>query len=101
MVAFADVPSPQMIRVVDDFGSVSPNIVGLMPRPAPESMMTSPSALHNEVSRAEILMSTSPGSKGKPVASVLIIVGSSVVVVGGMSDIDLEPTLKEFKNPRR
>ena len=101
MVAFADVPSPQMIRVVDDFGSMRPNMVGLMPRPAPESIMISPSALHNEVRRAEIFVSTSPGSKGKPVTSVLAVVGSSVVVVIGMSDIDLEPTLREFRIPHR
>ena len=91
MFALADVPSPQTMRVVDAFGSVRPNMVGLMPRPAPESMMTSPSALHSEVSSAEIFVFMSPGSKGKLVVSVVIGVDTIVEVVDELFGIWLEP----------
>ena len=68
-------------------------MVGLMPRPAPESMMTSPSALHmhSEVSNAEIFVFMSPGSNGKLVMSVLIGVGTIVEVVDELFGMCLGP----------
>ena len=67
-------PSPQIIRVEDAFGSTRPYIVGFMSRPAPESIITSPSALHSEDINVEILVSTSPGSKGKLVVSISVVI---------------------------
>ena len=81
VVALADVPSPQTIRVDDGLGSTRPCIVGLMPRPAPESIMTSPSALHSDAISLVMFALTSPGSKGKLVVSDSSPICPNVVVV--------------------
>ena len=63
-VELDEVPSPQMILVFADLGLVSPFIVGLRQRPAPVSMMMSPSRLFAVCSSSDNFLFGIPGSKG-------------------------------------
>ena len=56
-----------------------------MPRPAPESIITSPSAMHSEDISADIfvLMDPVPGSKGN---LILLMISASAVNVGDVRE---------------
>ena len=73
ILAPADVPSPHVMRELAGVGFVSPLMVGLMPRPAPVSMIISPSGFWLVAKIADRRCRGNPGSNGNALCTWIFL----------------------------